>query len=162
MMNTLRKYIETILIFFIFVTGFLNYRSLTIIGTLIFFIYTIFNAVIEILSIKKAEKVDAFITSFEENKNEDYTETAKHNYLLNLEIQDKRYDDSQTIQVYALLHKKPQNGQKVKVMKREEDIRKAQFHKGDEISDQFFTIVVFSLIIAFGLYFYLKFMPLKS
>jgi hypothetical protein len=78
-MDTVRRYAGTLIFFFIFVSGFLNYKPLTLIGFLMFTIYTISNVVIEIFAIKKAEKVDACITSFKENKNEDYIETAKHN-----------------------------------------------------------------------------------
>jgi hypothetical protein len=160
-MKKLRYYGGAIIILFVFIAPFLGNPKLPIIGFLIFLCYIILDSFFEILEIRKSEKIDAMIVSFEDNKNIEYSEIVKHNYLLTIEIMDKRYD-STAVKVYAFLFKKPQNGQKVKVMVRDGDISKTQLFKGDEISDQLLKIVMISLTIVFGVVFYFKFTPLKT
>ncbi len=99
--------------------------------------------------------MNGIIINYEDKKDMD-VEINQKRYSIGIRMSDGELN-GKIVHVYAVLYKEPIIGDAVKIMIKDGNIDSATYFKGDEIIEQILGIVVFGLILFFGILYYFMF-----
>ena len=145
-----KKKISSAILFLMILSGIFEVRIPLLYSLLILFIWSIYDSICNIITVKKSLITVARIEKFEPIENPNIDDNVNFKLVVALlEFEDKQ------IEVKGLFFKPPKLGKEIKIRINEKDVSNSEIFKGTEITSsilQIISLIIFSIVIAYSIY----------